>query len=231
MADITLCVYWRSRDILTETFYGAQLHTPPWLPDLDALGVFLTSAVCALLLSGGWYCGWAHKQADPCWLWLVVTVCPLVGKEGPWSNWLQRGFPNGTCQCQCWYNKMRSPKCLLPASPSPGGAPDSLLPLQRLFKISKWVSLRIILKSCPFAGTWSLWDFARAKSQGRSLFPVALQLSQMEAQLVFKAWLLGPNLPHARFPGYGTWCGAWTPCSSGRTSALVISTSFVGHWP
>ena len=43
--------------------------------------------------------------------------------------------------------------------------------------------------------------------------------------------ILGASLPNAGPPGWVVWCGAWTPCSLCRNSAIVIILPFVGCLP
>ena len=65
----------------------------------------------------------------------------------------------------------------------------------------------------------------------KSLFLTALWLSPKQAPLAFKPNILGVHLPGAGLSGWGAQCGAQTPHSLERTSAVVIILPFVCHPP
>ena len=62
-----------------------------------------------------------------------------------------------------------------------------------------------------------------------NLFPVTLLFSSTPAPLSSKPDVLGAHDSEAGSPGWKTQCGAWTPGSLGRTSAIVIILPFVDY--
>ena len=72
-------------------------------------------------------------------------------------------------------------------------------------------------------------DFARPLKGG--LFPTVLQLSCIQACWPSESDILGAYLLGARPLGCRAWCGVQTSCFLGRTSAIVIIPSLMGHLP
>ena len=113
-------------------------------------------------------------------------------------------------------------------SMSPVGVPVPSCLSEGLSKISKWVWPSLLLNYCFCSGSQRVWNFA-CTLQAQSLFPKALPLSHMQTWLAFKARCLGTHFPSKGPLGLGDLCGAWTPHSLWRTSAIVIILLFVGH--
>ena len=57
--------------------------------------------------------------------------------------------------------------------------------------------------------------------------PIALHLFWIWFMLLFKARYYRDSSSQCSLSGLGSWCGAWTPCPSGATSAAVVSLPFV----
>lgn len=91
--------------------------------------------------------------------------------------------------------------------------------IQTTFKLLSWLWVPECVKVCTGA------------LRVESLFPTASGSPMLKSH-----WLSKPEIPGAHIPGagaldWGARCGAQTPCSLGRTSAILIILPFVGHLP
>ena len=84
--------------------------------------------------------GWGQVHA---WLPHILGVLGLGGAcwwgGKPSALIRQRGLQNDACQHQCLCNRIGSPKCLLSAFKSPGGAPLAFCLSERITKFIRWV--------------------------------------------------------------------------------------------
>ena len=118
---------------------------------------------------------------------------------------------NDCCQCLCPQGELQLP-------------PDS----KRLSRIARYVWLGLLSNYCFFPRSQSLWDFVSFKSGVSISHSHLFGFPQSKLQ-----WPSKPNVLRAYLPGTGALaCGTWyvaqSPCSFGRTSAIVIVVVFVG---
>lgn len=102
--------------------------------------------------------------------------------------------------------------------------------LQRLSKISNWLSLRLISNYYLCAECWSLWDIMCALSE-KNLFLTNFWLSHTQALKAFKVRCSGCSSSQWNIFRLGSYYGAQTPPFLGRISAIVIVFLFVACLP
>ena len=117
---------------------------------------------------------------------------------------------NGCHQHHCPQSKSQLPLASLRGSPRLASGSD-----QDSFKL---------LSLC---GNLEHVRFCVHPLRAESLFPTHLWHFNMHPLLAFNARRSGVSSSQCRTPGMEAQCGAWTPCSLQRTSAVVIIFPFV----
>lgn len=135
---------------------------------------------------------------------------------------------NGTCQHQCPRGRVNSPRWLPPASMSPGGVPVAPCLSQWPSKISKWVWPRLLSHPASVLGLGVCEILHHLRVLSVSSPPCLLCASPTDLQSQMFWGLTSPGWGPL---GWGTQCGARSPNSLGRASAIVITLTFVGHLP
>ena len=123
--------------------------------------------------------------------------------------------PQNSChQCLCFQGEFQFPPVSLGGSPrsAHGSDPGS-------FQISVTVLGPGVCENCVYP------------LRMESLFPTALWVSCTQVPLAFKDRHSRASSSHAGPLNWGAHCGAQTPHSSGRTSAIVIILPCVVHPP
>ena len=139
----------------------------------------------------------------------MTEIVPL--STGP-ARW-KKNFLKGTLQCFCSQRKFYQILALLAHS------------LKLVNKSSHMT--QVLFKLLPLC--WEQVNLCVNLLRAESWFPTALWLFWLQVLLVFKPDVMAACLPSARPPGWGAQCGACTPCSSGGTSAVVMSLLLLCH--
>ena len=167
----------------------------------------------------GWvHCVWQQGSGVP-----GADASPLVGREAPNTNWLEKALQNGSCQEDTSALVVEwAPKLLPPTFMSPG---ESQWPFA-----SSGGSPRTASGSYP--GSFQIIAFVLGLGVFESLctpFKISLSFLQPSSFPICKPhWPSKPSILVASLPVAGPQGDAQTFHSSGRTSTIMIILPFLG---
>ena len=120
---------------------------------------------------------------------------------------------------------------LLSVSVSLGRVPVAFCLSRSFSEISKRIWPRFLSNYCLCTGTWNMWDIVQTVKEQSLCFLQPSVSPVCKFCWPSKLELLGTCPAGAEPPGWGAHCGAWTPHSLERTSAIVIILLFVSQLP